>query len=189
MPLPEKVIEQLGREPTGTQGWAVGALLFSGGLFFLALLIYAGLAFGYEPYLQSQLQSEQNQMNALSQSIPGSDQAQLIDYYSQIANLQSLLQDHVDEVAFFSWLEKDTEANIYYQSFALTGGDRVSLAGMGLTEADVNQQIAIFENAPEVSAVTVSNVTAPETPGSGWGFSITLTIEPSALSSSVSSGQ
>lgn len=182
MPLPEKVIEQLGREPTSTQGWAVGALLFSGGLLFLALLIYAGLSFGYEPYLQSRLTSEQNQMNALSQSIPASQQTQLIDYYSQIANLQSLLQTHVSAPEFFSWLEKNTEANVYYQSFTLTSGDQIALTGVGSTEADVNQQIAIFENSPEVSSVSVSNVSAPELLQSGWNFSLTLIMDPSTLS-------
>ncbi|HEY5220915.1 MAG TPA: hypothetical protein VIJ29_02080 [Candidatus Paceibacterota bacterium] len=189
MPLPEKVIEQLGREPTGTQGWALGALFFSGGLLFLALLVYAGLSFGYEPYLQSQLTSEQNQMNALDQSIPASQQSQLIDYYSQIANLQSLLQSHVNAIQFFSWLEKNTEANIYYQSFSLTSRDQVSISAAGSTEADVNQQIAIFENAPEVSSVTVSNVSASPLlgGGGGWTFSITLVMNSSVLSASASS--
>ena len=59
---------------------------------------------------------------------------------------------------FFSWLEKNTEANVYYQSFALASGHQVTLGGIAATEADVNQQVAIFENAPEVSSVTISNV-------------------------------
>ncbi len=162
-------------------------MMFSGGLLFLALVVYAGLAFGYEPYLQSQLKSEQDQMSALSQSIPGSDQSQLINYYSQIANLQSLLQNHVNMMRFFSWLEKNTEANVYYQSFLVAGDDQVSLTGMGLTEADVNQQVAIFENAPEVAVVTVSNVGAPQTPGAPWTFAMTLAMKPSVLSASAPS--
>jgi hypothetical protein len=186
MPLPEKVIEQLGREPTGTQGWALGALFFSGGLLFLALAVYAGLSFGYEPYLQSQLTSQQNKMNALDQSIPATQQAQLIEYYSQVANLQSLLQNHVNATQFFSWLEKNTEANIYYQSFTLSAGGQVTLTAVGSTEADVNQQIAIFENAPEVSAVTVSSVSAAPVVGGGggWTFNVTLAMNQSVLSAS-----
>jgi len=184
MPLPEKVIEQLGREPSGTQGWAIGALLFSGGILFLAIIIYAGLAFGYEPYIQSQLNTEQNKVNALNQSIPGSDQSQLIGYYSQIANLQVLLQQHSGGTQLFSWLEKNTEANVHFQSFALTAGTQVTIVGVGATEADVNQQVAIFENAPEVTSVTVSNVTAPQTAGNGWTFDLSLIMNPSALQGS-----
>ena len=83
MPLPEKVIEQLGHEAPKTQGWAFGALSFSGGILFLTVAVYFGLTFGYEPYLQSQLTNVQNQVNTLGNSVSASDQSQLIDFYSQ----------------------------------------------------------------------------------------------------------
>jgi Tfp pilus assembly protein PilN len=181
MPLPEKVIEQLGQETPQTQGWALGALFFSGGILFLTVVVYFGLTLGYEPYLQSQLTSAQNQVNTLGNSVSASDQSQLIDFYSQIANLQTLLRQHVLSSQFFSWLEQNTEANVYYQSLALTRGDQVSLSGVASSEADVNQQVAIFENSPEVSSVTVSNVTAPSFLGSGWTFSVTLIMNPSVF--------
>jgi len=181
MPLPEKVIEQLGREPSGTQGWAVGALFFSGGILFLAIVIYLGLTFGYEPYLQSELSTTQNQVSALDNTISASDQSQLINYYSQIANLQTLLQQHVLSSQFFTWLEQNTEANVYYQSFGLSEGNAVALGGVAKTEADVNQQIAAFENSPEVSSVTVSNVNAPQLLGNGWSFTVTLDMNPSVF--------
>ena len=184
MPLPEKVIEQLGREPSETQGWALGALFFSGGILFLAAAIYFGLTFGYEPYLQSQLTSAQNKVDALSNSVSASDQSQLIDYYSQIANLKTLLQNHTFPSQLFSWLEKDTEANVYYQSFVLASGNQLTLSGAASTEADINQQIAIFENDPEVSSVTVSNVNAPQLLGNKWTFSMILIVNPSMLLSS-----
>lgn len=184
MPLPEKVVEQLGREPSQTQGWALGVLFFSGGILFLAVAIYLGLTFGYAPYLQSQLASTQNQVSALNKQVSPSDQSQLIDFYSQIANVQTLLQKHVLPSQFFSWLEKNTEANVYYQSFALTAGRQVTLAGVARSEADVNQQIAIFENSPAISSVTVSNVSAPQLLGNAWDFSVTLAMNPSVFSAS-----
>ncbi|HUC02153.1 MAG TPA: PilN domain-containing protein [Candidatus Paceibacterota bacterium] len=183
MPLPEKVIEQLGREPSsGTTGFAPGALLFSGGLLFFAIIIYCGLAFGYEPYLQSQLTATQNKVSALNQSISPTDQTQLINFYSQIANLQTLLQSHVLSSQLFSWLEQNTEANVYYRSFSLQSGNQVVLVGTAASEADVNQQIAIFENSPEVSSVDVTGVNAPELGQTGWSFNITLIVNPSVMS-------
>lgn len=185
MPLPEKVIEQLGREPSsGTQGWAVGLLFFSGGVLFLAVALYLGLTFGYQPYLQSQLTGAQDQVSALNNSISSSEQAQLIDFYSQISNLQTLLQGHIITSNFFSWLEENTEANVYYQSFSLAPGDQIELTGMASTEGDVNQQIAIFESSPEVLSVTVSNVTAPQLVQGGWSFNMTLVMNRSVFSSS-----
>ena len=167
-----------------TQGWAFGVLSFSGGILFLVVAIYCGLTFGYAPYLQSQLKGNQNQVSALNNSVSASDQSQLIDFYSQIANLQTLLRRHVIPSQFFSWLEQNTEANVYYQSFTLTAGDQVALSGVAKSEADVNQQIAIFENAPQVSSVTVSNVSAPQLLGNAWTFTATLIMNPSVFSSS-----
>lgn len=184
MPLPEKVIEQLGREPSETQGWAIGAFLFSGGILFLFLVIYFGLTLGYAPYLQSQLTATQNKVSALDNSISTGDQSQLVNFYSQIANLQALLRNHTLSSQFFSWLEKNTEANVSYQSLAIVSGDQVTLSGMAKSEADINQQIAIFENSPEVSSVTVSNVAAPQLLGGGWSFSATLIMDPSVFLSS-----
>jgi Tfp pilus assembly protein PilN len=182
MPLPQKVIEQLGREPTGTQGWAIGALLFSGGILFLSLVIYFGLALGYEPYLQSQLTATQDKVSALDNSISTGDQSQLINFYSQIANLQALLQNHVLSSHFFAWLETNTEANVYYQSLSLASGDQITLAGVAKSEDDVNQQVAIFENSPGVSSVTVSSVSAPQLLASGWNFNVTLVMNPTVFS-------
>lgn len=189
MPLPEKVIEQLGQDTPKTQGWAWGALSFSVGILFIAIAVYFGLTFGYEPYLQSQLASAKNQVNTLGNSVSASDQSQLIDFYSQIANLQRLLQQHVSTSQFFSWLEQNTEANVYYHSLALTQGNQIVLSGVATSEADVNQQVAIFENSPEVSSVSVSNVTAPSLIGSGWTFSATLIMNPSVFLSSAQQSQ
>jgi hypothetical protein len=191
MPLPQKVIEQLGREPsTETQGWATGALVFSGGILFLALVIYFGLTMGYQPYLQNQLNATQTQISALNNSISASDQTQLIDFYSQIANLQALLSNHVLSSQFFSWLEANTEANIYYQSFTLSSQSHVTISGVAATEGDINQQLAIFENSPEVSAVDISSVAAPQIgAGTGWTFSMTLDMNPSVFLASSQSGQ
>ena len=184
MPLPEKVIEQLGREPSHSQGWALSALFFSGSILFLTVAVYFGLTLGYQPYLQSQLVSVKNQVDTLGKSVSASDQSQLIDFYSQIANLQTLLQQHVLSSQFFSWLEQNTEANVYYRSLALSGRDQITLSGVATSEADVNQQVAIFENSPEVSSVTVSNVAAPSLLGGGWTFSVTLIMNPSVFSAS-----
>jgi hypothetical protein len=184
MPLPEQVVEQLRKEPAKTQGWAWGAILFCGGVLFLAALIWAGLLFGYEPYLESQLAATQKQVTVLDNSVSPADEAQIVDFYSQAANLQTLLANHVLSSQFFSWLEQNTEANVYYQSLGLSQGGVVTLAGNALSEGDVNQQIAIFENSSEVTAVNVSTVTAPQSSGAPWTFSMTLTMSPSLFLSS-----
>jgi hypothetical protein len=186
MALPQKVVDQMGRDTAGTPGWAIGALLFSGGLFFLSLVIYFGIVDGYEPYLQGQIATTQAQISSQNTSISASDQTQLINFYSQISNLEGILKNHVVASQFFTWLEKNTEANVYYQNLSLASGDRVTLGGTAKTEADVSQQMAIFENSPQVSAVTISGVGASTIPGQGLVFTVTLNMAPSVFAAATS---
>ncbi len=179
MPLPENVIAQLGKEPPKTQGWAGGIIMFASGILFLAVLVWAGLQFGYGPYLQGQLTAEQAKVNALNNSITSSQQTQLVNFYSQTSNLQALLQKHVLASQFFSWLENNTEANVYYTSLSLTADDHAVLSASAASEADVNQQVSIYENSPEVVSTNVSNVVAPILPGQAWTFHVNLAMSPS----------
>jgi hypothetical protein len=115
--------------------------------------------------------------------ISPSDQSQVINFYSQISNLKTLLASHQQTSQLFAWLEKNTEANVSYQSFDFSAGNRITLKGDAVTEADINQQLAIFENAPEVASVAVSNVSNVQS-GSGYQFTIVLTVNPSIFSPS-----
>src|ERR1035441_315975 len=112
MPLPQQVINQLSREPSETPGWSGGILLFSGALLLIILAVYFGMIFAYEPYLNGEISSVQSQIATLGQTISPGDQANLIAFYSQIANLQSLLHNHVIFSQFLSWLEQNTEAHV-----------------------------------------------------------------------------
>lgn len=180
MPLPQQVIEQLGREPPKTPGWSFGIITFSGGIFAVILFVYFGLVFGYEPYLNSQITAQENKINQLGQSISSDDQTKLVNFYSQLANLRTLLKSHTLSTQFLTWLEKNTEANVYYETLTLAPDGQVTLMANAKTEADVNQALAIFEHAPEVKKVSVTNVATSQAAG-GWTFTATLTLDPTVF--------
>lgn len=180
MPLPEKVIEQLGREPPKTPGWSFGLLLFSGGVFGIALLVYFGLILGYEPYLDGQIKQVNAEIDQFAKSVSADDQAKLVTFYSKLSNLKGVLVNHVTFSRFLSWLEKNTEANIYFSQLTFSSGNQVVLGGIAKAETDVNQQVAIFEAAPEVKSVAVSNITLVAA-SNLWQFTITLTLDPALL--------
>jgi len=182
MPLPDQVIEQLGREPPKTPGWSFGVIMFSGGVLFIVLLVYFGLIFGYEPYLSTQIDQQQVKINELNQSITANDQTTLINFYSQISNLKTLVRNHVVGSSLFSWLEKNTEANVYYQAFTMTPGNLISLSAVAPTQADVAQQIAIFETAPEVQKISLTSIAAAQT--GGYTFTLSLTLSPTIFARS-----
>ncbi len=172
MALPEKVIEQLGREGPRTPGWSFGIISFAFGFFFIVVVIYVGITFGYEPYIAGKISADKAAMDQLNKSIPAADQTKLIGFYSQVSNLKSLLANHIVASQFFAWLEKDTEANVYYQSLGVGSGNVVNLTGTAKTQADLDQQIAIFETAPEIISVSVTSVA----PADGGGFTFNATL-------------
>ncbi len=177
MPLPQKVLDTLSREPPQTPGWSVSLLSFSGGLLFIVLAIYFGLAYGYEPYVQAQVDALNTKLNMVANSISPAQAAQLATFYSQITNLKDVLASRTELSQLFSWLEKNTEANVYYSSLQFSGGSKISLQGSAVSEADVNEQAAIFESSPQVSSVNLSTVSFDDN-GKVWKFSVTLDMKP-----------
>lgn len=180
MALPQQVIDRLTREPPETPGWSFGLLTFSGGILAIALAVYLGLLFGYEPYIDSQIAQSNAQIATLSKAISSNDQASFDTFYSEIANVQTVVQNHIVFSNFLSWLEANTEANVYFSQFSFSSEDRITLTGSGKSEADVNQQIAIFEAAPAVKTASVTSV-ALASSGGGWQFSISLIMDPSQV--------
>lgn len=187
MPLPQQVINQISREPAKTPGWSSGVILFSIGIFVVVVAIYIALVFVYTPYLNSQLTTAQNKISQLAQAVSPTDATNLVTLYSQVSNVQSLLTNHVLFSQFLTWLGANTEANVSYNqfSFALGTGNLVTLSGVAPSEADVNEQVAIFEASPAVQSVSVSNVGQPAG-GAGAQFSATLVMNPSVFTAPTS---
>lgn len=186
MPLPEKVVEQLGKETSSTPGWSTGLISFSAGILFITIFLWAGLQYGYKPYFDAQTQNIEKQISAENSQISPGDQTNLIDFYSQLSNLKQLLNTHEVPTNLLTWLQANTEQNVYFSSFTFTGGDTVTLIANARTEPDANQQIAILENSPEVQTINVSGITPP-TSGAFWQFSVTMTIDSSIIASSTPS--
>jgi hypothetical protein len=181
MPLPEKVLNQLSHEAPETPGWSFNLIGFSGGVFFLTVLIYCGLIFGYGPYLDSQISETTDQMNALAKSIPTDAKASFTTFYSQTANLKTALASHVIPSQFFAWLEKHTEAHVsYVRANLATGSGELSLSATAPTDADMNQQLTIFEHAPEVKRMNVMGISYSDTTNQ-WQFTVSLSLNTAAV--------
>lgn len=180
MALPEQVVTQLNQGSNRTPGWSSGILLFSGSILFIIIFIYAGLRFGYETYINGQLKSLEGQVQKVGQQITPASEANLIKFYSQIANLESLIKGHVFSSQFLTWLEQNTEANVYYTSISFSSGGQVALVGSAKTAADVSEQLAVFEASPEVSSVSLSSVALSPT-ANIWVFNAVLNMQPAVF--------
>ncbi len=176
MPLPQTVLEQLGREPPKTPGWSGRLLMFSSTILLLSLLIYFGITFGYKAYLNADLKKIEDEKQKLSQEVPEEEQAKIVSFYSQVANLQSLLATHIYSSPFFGWLEKNTQANVYFNRFNLNiVSNQLTLGGVGKTIDDINQQLAIFQSRHEIKRVSVASIALSV---GLWQFDLSLFFEP-----------
>ncbi len=177
MAFPQKITDELSRVPTKTPGISSQLLMLSSLIFFLSLASYLGLDFGYKPYLNNQIESLNQDIDSFAKQIPPAEQVEIVNFYSQLANLKILLTNHVFASTFFDWFEKNTQINVYYQNlrFDLVKGD-ITLSGIGKSIEDISEQLLVLNELPEVKKIILSNVNV--TPEKFWQFTLKITIDP-----------
>ena len=186
MALPEQVVDRLSREPVHTPGWSGQLLMFASTIFFISVAVYLGLVFGYKPYLNSKIIALDDKIKQFTQEIPVSDQEQLASFYSQLSNLGGILQKHLISSPLFEWLEKHTDANVYYTRFSFSPGtNQLALTGTAKTTNDFIQQMQAFQGEPAVERINVNSLNASS--NGAWQFDIVLFFSPSFFNQSFSS--
>lgn len=154
--------------------------VFSVLLFAFSLLIYFGLKIGYENYLQGRSKALDQNLAQLSSSISQQDQQQFINIYSQIANLKSVLGDHLFTGNLFPFLEKNTLPQVSYSEAKFTSYTRVlELTGQAASLQVLAEQIAQFEKSPDLTSAVLSSMQF--NPSGNTSFTITLTFNQSYL--------
>ena len=183
MPLPQKVIDRLSREPAGTPGWSSQLLLFAGGLFAIAILVYGGIAFGYRPYFEGQRKKLNDKIQAFIQQIPLAKQEEITSFYSQLSNIKTLLDKHVMVTPVLQWLEGHTQKNVMYQQLTTDpSAGRISFSASAKSIGDVEEQLAVFEKAPDVRGVDFGSIGIGEK--GAWTFQGTVVLNPKVLGGS-----
>jgi len=177
MALPTQEIEKLAKSPSESQGSYRQLLMLAGTLLFISVVLYAGLTFGYAPYIENQIVSVGEKSRALDEKVPKEKQDQLIAFYSQISNLSTLLGKHPNTIKIFGWLEANTQPNIYFSKLSFNLSTyQLSLIGVGKTPLDIAEQINIFEKTSEVSRVNFNNITSMT--GGNWQFNVSIFLDP-----------
>ncbi len=177
MALPTQEIEKLAKAPTEGQGSYKQLLMLAGTLLFISAVLYFGLTLGYAPYIDNQISSVQAQSAALDKQVPKEKQDELIAFYSQISNLSTLLAKHPNTIKILSWLESNTQPNIYFSKFSFNLATyQLSLIGVGKTPLDIAEQVNIFEKAGEATRVNFNNISSMT--GGGWQFNVGIFLDP-----------
>lgn len=142
-------------------GWPWKLFLFSLLTVITAMVIYLGLAFGYSPFLESQVEAIDESIRKLSETIPEDQQKSLTIFYSQLANLQTLLKKHTVTSKVFAFVEKNTNQSVFYTGMDLRTTERkLSLDGVATGYDVFSQQLEALNSAKEVESLVVNESTA-----------------------------
>src|SRR3990172_176203 len=96
---------------------------FSFFMFLLVALTYFGLSVGYKAYLNRDIDKLEGALNDLRFEVPQEEQDELVSFFSQVANIKKVLDEHVIASNFFSVLEKNTHSQIAYTNMDLSVAD------------------------------------------------------------------
>jgi len=155
--------------------------LFSILLFAFLLFVYFGLKIGYENYLESEANSLDEKISQLSNAVSKEDQQKFITIYSQVVNLQDVLNNHLFTFNVFHFLEKNTLPQVFYSDASFAALSRkVTVNGQAGSLQVLAGQIMQFEKAPEVESATLTNMNF--NPNGNTSFSIDIVLKKDYLS-------
>lgn len=177
MALPTSATERLISKPSSltSQGWLKELLLFGITVLSVSLILWAGLKFGYENYLSSQIQKLDADIQTFNQQISADDRARLVTFYSQLQNVKTLIAAHPLLTPVLSWLEGVTVPQVSYTRVSYSSVLRqLGVSGVAKTANDVTTQLKIFETQPNVAKASFSNLSTNE--AGNWMFDFTVSF-------------
>lgn len=162
-PLELNSYERMPREQQKTGGLPWRMFSFALFLLILAAGAYLGLKFGYSPILENRISQLDGDLATLSEQIPEAQRVGFIQLYSQLANLQSILQKHVMTSVVFPLLERNTNTSVSYTNFDLSVPDnRLSIEGFARSYEILAQQLGAWERVPQVEKSYIAESQASE---------------------------
>ncbi len=140
-------------------GWPWRLFLLSAVTCVLAVVVYVGMRFAYIPYLDSQIKNVDASTNTLQEKVTEEIQGSIINFYSQLANIQSTLASLHHPSQLFILLEKTTHKLVYYDSVSLDASTGVlKLSGVALSSQALSEQFAQYHVTSAFSDFSVDAV-------------------------------
>jgi len=156
MQIPEKIAGKLGPERPPV-GWPWRLFLFSALVLAAAMVVYFGLEYGYKTYLNAQINAKDKAIAELAQAVSPEEHQQFVDFYSQLANLRVLLDEHIFTSRILPLLENRTNRSVYYDSVDFTIKDqRIVLGGVAASYQILAQQLEAFKQTSEITRVLIN---------------------------------
>ena len=160
-------------------GWPWRLLSVALILFLASIFIYLGLIFGYGPYLESQIAKADVEIKTLTDTVSKDDQERFIQFYSQLSNLESLLNNHILSSKIFPQLEKISNKKVYFNIANIKVENKLmELDGVADSYAVLGEQLEAFNQTKEISRYILNQSQAEE---GAVRFKVTLYLNDSLI--------
>ena len=160
-------------------GWPWRFFMFAFIVFLASILVYLGLVFGYEPFLNNQINAVDQQISQASAVVPQADQNKFVQVYSQIINLQSLTANHVFASNSLKLLETVTDPQVYFTGATLKTDQRtLDLDGVAASFPVLAEQLEAFAESKQIDRYTLVQ---SQLNGGAVQFKVSLTLNTALL--------
>ncbi|MBI5306649.1 hypothetical protein HZB04_03650 [Candidatus Wolfebacteria bacterium] len=134
-------------------------LSFAAIIFGFSLFIYLGMLFGYIPYLNNEIKKINSQINSLNQSIDENQQKQLLNFYSQLVNIDYLLKNRKPVLSIFDLIEKNTYQSVHYSDLRMNAVDKeIKISGTAPDYETFIRETALLNNNEKINKVILENI-------------------------------
>ncbi len=176
--IPKKPVTS---SPAAKEG--AGLLLIISIFIFAVSLLAAGLAFGYESYLNNSIASESDSLQKDQAAFDVSTINDLVRLDSRINQATTLLNTHIAPSAIFNFLSQETLQNVQFTSFQYdlqaNGSGLLTLNGVADSFSTVALQSDQFGNSSMLRNIIFSNLNTD--PSGRVLFTVQATVSPSLL--------
>ena len=151
-------------------------LTFSFFLLLSMLLVYFGLSAGYRTFLNSEILKLEGDIDELRFQIDVEQQENLVKFFSQINNMQEILDDHVVISNMFPVLEANTHERVVYTNMNVVVVERkIIIEGIAESFDVLVSQLTIYENTSQIQRTVLESA---DRAGSIVNFKVSLTVVP-----------
>lgn len=171
-PSYEQVVSRAPRSPA----WFGQLMAFAITLLALSVVVFLGITFGFRPYLENRVTALDQEIQDFTRKVPEQEQKDIATFYSQLANIRTVLGKHTATGAFMTWIEGGTTQQVQLTKVAFNAGSRqVQVTGIARSAPDVATQVVAFQNLPGVERVDFRNSALS---GAGTTFDLNITVVP-----------
>ncbi|MEK7636060.1 MAG: hypothetical protein AAB405_03150 [Patescibacteria group bacterium] len=159
MPYTQSILEEQLKTNNLSIGWPWRIFVLMLIILVLSISAYLGINFGFNNYLNSQIEDLDQQLASLNQAINESSKNQLVGVYSQFVNVKQLLNNRKTTSNFFAFIEQNTYSTVSFNSLkADINSMEIAIDGAAPDYNTLTKQVALFEKSALVEKVFLENV-------------------------------